>query len=389
MSDTPTSPDALVATTPGGPSDATGAGASVSFRTSSPEILAYLERTIRSWLGVRVGAGLALPPFPESLARLLLRVEEYEHLHRDQWGCWEHGFSENFWNGRLWVPEVDLWVLERENELSQSRHLAPRWPEGHRFAVCLTHDVDMVSRQQSLAQVVRGIRAGLGRAAAESDVRSKRWIQAVRALGRGLYFGLSRMPTTAETLERCVAVEKEAGVRATYFFHVSPVTRASPYDCVYQIDDAIVFRGRRRSVREVVRELSDEGFDIGLHGSYHSAFSAESLATERAVLEQVTGGPVTSTRQHYLHWDARFTPRAQDAAGLTTDSTLGFNRNIGFRAGTSLPFHLFDLTARARTSVLEVPLIVKKDRCLHRTASNSIGSKQLRFFARFLIVSRK
>ena len=82
---------------------------------------------------------------------VLLRVEEYEQVHRDQWGCWEHGFSENFWNGRLWVPEVDMWVLERERELSGRYHLAPRWPEGHRFAVCLTHDVDMVSREQSTA----------------------------------------------------------------------------------------------------------------------------------------------------------------------------------------------------------------------------------------------
>ena len=187
-----------------------------------------------------------------------------------------------------------------------------------------------------------------------------RWKRAARAVGRGLYFGVSRKPSTAETLERCVAVAQEAAVPASYFFHVRPVAHASPYDCLYALEDAVMYRGARRLVREVVRELADEGFDIGLHGSYHSACSAEALAAERAALERATGRPVTSTRQHYLHWDARFTPRAQEAAGLRTDSTLGFNRNVGFRAGTSLPFRLFDVATRTRTAVLEVPLIVQE-----------------------------
>ena len=177
-----------------------------------------------------------------------------------------------------------------------------------------------------------------------------------------------RVPPTTETLELCVAIEKEANVRASYFFHVCPVAHVSLYDCLYHLQDVVIFRGRRRSVGEIVRELSDEGFDIGLHGSYHSAFSAEVLAAERAVLERATGSPVTSTRQHYLHWDARFTPRAQNTAGLRTDSTLGFNRNVGFRAGTSLPFRLFDLPGGASTDVLEVPLIVQEGPLLAENA---------------------
>lgn len=340
-------------------SEATEPNRAVLWR-GRPEVAGHLERTLRSWLGVPVGRDLPLPPLPERLARLLLRVEEYERLHRDQWGCWEHAFSENFRTGRLWVPELDLWLRERERELADATPAVPRWPEERRFAVCLTHDVDMVSRQQSPAQVVRGVRSGLNRVGAQAERRAVRWTRAARAVGRGLYFGLSRTPSTAETLERCVAVEQEADVPASYFFHVRPAGRISPYDCLYALEDRVMFRGARRLVREIVRELSDEGFDIGLHGSYHSACSAEVLAAERAALERATGRPVTSTRQHYLHWDVRLTPRAQDAAGLHTDSTLGFNRNVGFRAGTSLPFRLFDLATRIPTAVLEVPLIVQE-----------------------------
>ena len=349
------------------PSEVNAPQATVRWR-GLPEIAAYLQQTVRSWLGVSAGTDLPVPPLPERLSRLLLRVEEYERVHRDQWGCWEHGFSENFWNGQLWVPEVDMWVLEREQELSRRTRLVPRWPEGHRFVVCLTHDVDMVSRQQSPAQLIRGVRAGLSRLQAETDGRGRRLMRSAQAVGRGLYFGVARVPSAAETLERCVAVEKEAGVRGSYFFHVSPVARISPYDCLYHLEDAVVFRGRRRSVGEVVGELSDEGFDIGLHGSYHSTGSATMLGDERRLLERATGRPVTSTRQHYLHWDVRLTPQAQSAAGLRADSTLGFNRNVGFRAGTSLPFRLFDLAAVRRTDVLEVPLTVQEGTLLAANA---------------------
>ena len=38
-------------------------------------------------------------------------------------------------------------------------------------------------------------------------------------------------------------------------------------------------------------------------------------------------------------------PQLQEAAGLRADSSLGYNRTVGFRAGTSLPFRQFDVSA--------------------------------------------
>src|SRR5205085_5908775 len=37
--------------------------------------------------------------------------------------------------------------------------------------------------------------------------------------------------------------------------------------------------------------------------------------------------------------------------------TLGFNRNVGLRAGTSLPFRWFDLERAEPVDVVEVPLV--------------------------------
>lgn len=321
----------------------------------------YLEESVRTWIGVPRGAGVEIPRLPSHLSRLFLRVEEYECPHRDQWGCWEFGLSANFRAGRLWVPEVDQWTAERRRELAGRVPLEPLWPNKKTFAICLTHDVDRVSHVPTPRQALRSVRTQLVTPRDSSGrERIKSLIRAARTVGGAAYHGVARAPSTLETLERCVAVEKENGVVGSYFFTVYPVRRSSPYDCVYTPNDLCTFRGRRRRISEVIREIADDGFDVGLHGSYHSALDADILASEKMYLEDAVGLSVTTTRQHWLHWDIRVTPQLQEAAGFRADSTLGFNRNVGFRAGTSMPFRHFDLGARQVMDIIQVPLIVQE-----------------------------
>ena len=114
------------------------------------------------------------------------------------------------------------------------------------------------------------------------------------------------------------------------------------------------------------------GFEVGLHGSYNSALVPGRLAAEKTALEQATGLSVTSTRQHFLHWDIRTTPPLQADAGFSADSTLGFNRNIGLRAGTSLPFRLFDFEQDRAVEPVELPIVVS-DPALIREDALELG----------------
>jgi hypothetical protein len=327
----------------------------------SPKVQQHLERTVRVWLGLHASERVVVPSLPAELARLFLRIEEVEQSHRDQWGCWEHAFSDNYRRGQLWEPEVDAWVAARRTELQRSTPLEPLWPSGHRFAICLTHDVDMVTRASTPAHLWRQVVTGLAPSGDLSRrARAMRWLGPIEALGRASVWGVRSTPSTRDSLERCVALESEFGVRGSYFFAVYPPLRRSRYDCVYTLTDRCEFRGRTRRVADVIVSLAEEGFDIGLHGSYYSATSDGVLAAEKHRLEAATGLSLTSTRQHYLHWDATITPRLQAAAGFTADTTLGYNRNVGFRAGTSLPHFLFDLGTGSALDLLEVPLIVQE-----------------------------
>jgi hypothetical protein len=309
-----------------------------------PETRAYLDETVRVWLGLPEEP----PSLPPALARLLLRLEEHESVHRDRWGRWEFGFSE-----QPLTPALDHWVAERRAELGAG--LVPLWPDGQRFAVCLTHDVDLVSARSTPRQVLRSARAGL----AADGGGLLRLARPAARIARALRLGVSAVPPTRDTLERSVDVEGERGVPASYLFTAPPAARAGRYDCVYAPSDRCRFRGESRTIADVMRTLAGEGFDVGLHGSYGAAARRGALAEERATLEAATGLHVTTTRQHLLHWDVRWSPALQEEAGLRVDSSLGFNRNVGFRAGTSLPFRVFDAASGTRLRLLEVPLIVQ------------------------------
>jgi hypothetical protein len=315
---------------------------------------AHVDRFVRTVLGVAASSAVDLPTRPQDLSRLLLRAEELESDVRDEWGRWEFAHSESFRRGKLWEPEVDEWLAEVRGRMGVPP-CAPLWPDGHSFVVCPTHDVDMVTRTWTPRQVLRSIRIAL------SGSRGTARAEAVlKALGRVVVFRTSGAPSSAATLQRCVEMELARDIRGSYFFTVYPPGRASWYDSVYTVDDSFVFADRRRRVRDVMNELVQAGFDVGLHGSSASATDATLLSAQRGVLEDAVGAEVRTIRQHWLHWDARLTPAAQAAAGFTADSTLGFNRNVGFRAGTSFPFFLSTPDPFRAVNVLEIPLIAEE-----------------------------
>jgi peptidoglycan/xylan/chitin deacetylase (PgdA/CDA1 family) len=155
--------------------------------------------------------------------------------------------------------------------------------------------------------------------------------------------------------ENWLDLEAQYGFRSTFYFFSNPVQRAHHHDCGYQLDDQFMFRGERVTVAEFARELLRGGWDVGLHGSYNSATDADLLREQKDRLEKTIDFDVLSSRQHYLRYDAARTPKIHAEVGFQTDSTQGFNRNIGFRAGSCFPYHCISLDSSEQLPVLEIP----------------------------------
>ncbi len=162
----------------------------------------------------------------------------------------------------------------------------------------------------------------------------------------GSLVGLRKSPRKFDVFTPWVEAEQRLGFRSSFFFFPTRIRERHIIDNVYRWDDRTTYREETCSVREIARDLHQRGWDIGLHGSYLSPLSYEMLAEQKEDVEKAIGESVIASRQHNLHFDSAKTPAFLEKAGLQVDSTLGSNRDIGFRAGTSYPFRMWDAAAR-------------------------------------------
>lgn len=296
----------------------------------------YLQDQVCLWLGKNLADP---PPLPPQLARLFLRQEERENSYRNGWRVWEAPVSENYHRGQLWVPEVDRWAAtERQRLIEAGETLEPLWPDGKRFAMYLSHDIDKVSNEQTYQQVLRTVE--------KPRLRRKVWFRNLK----GRY---PTHPDLKDTIETSLAIEERHGVVSSWFFTAWPVEKAEEFDCVYRPEDPCRYRGESTTIKAVMLDLAARGHDVGLHGSYWSARNAGMLRSQREMLRGATGLEINTTRQHWLHFDLDVTAALQAQAGIVVDGTLGFNRHLGFRAGTSMPFFWPGL------DLLQVPLVLQ------------------------------
>ena len=273
---------------------------------------------------------------------LLTRSEEAESRHR----AGENVESQHLWRrweAPLYYPVVNDWIAEQNEEWLNE----VRWPNGRSFAACLTHDVDTL-QWNSHPELRRRIWA---------EVRhSRRPAQRIRnALGLA---GLRKRPEYRDIFTPWVELENSHGFRSSFFFFPTRVSKRHAGDVFYRWDDTTCYQGEKVKAEEVVQDLHRLGWEVGLHASVHASTTYDYLAEQKDDLERVTRGEVVSVRQHNLRYEAAVTPALHESAGFQTDSTLGFNFDIGFRAGIAYPFALWDSTKKHWLQIIELPLVL-------------------------------
>lgn len=205
--------------------------------------------------------------------------------------------------------------------------------DDHEFALCLTHDVDRPYK--SLPQ-------SLYYAASE---RAPSHL-ARRLLGENPYW----------QFEEITALEDDMGVRSAFYFLNEPHIRTLPLREWVRSVNWIQHLGRYDltdpAIVDAIEQLDDGGWEVGLHGSYHSYCDPARLRHEKAVLEEILGHEIRGGRQHYLNLDVPETWRIHADLGLAYDASLGSSTEAGFRYGyrpirpfDESPFVVIPLTA--------------------------------------------
>jgi peptidoglycan/xylan/chitin deacetylase (PgdA/CDA1 family) len=259
----------------------------------------------------------------------LARVEE-RGAPRDQHGRFLAASS------RLDPLDPPLERLRRELGAEPPRY------RGARFAVALTHDVDVPWRWTRIG--VLGAAARLKRHALSGRVGPA--LHEARGLARVPLHKLRGTDPNWRFAD-VAAAERAHGARSTFFLLAGHGHRA----------DGAAPEAYDRLRPRLVETLLEAGSEIGLHGSYLAADDVERLARERLLLAQLDG-PLIGQRYHYLRVDPHRNLAPLAGVGFRYDTSLGFPDALGFRGGIAQPFRPWDFARERPADLVEVPLAV-------------------------------
>ena len=213
------------------------------------------------------------------------------------------------------------------------------WPEGKRYAVVLSHDIDFVPGG-ALDIAAQGAKSVLRHLVRQRDPRDA-WRAAC---------GFARAVTQRRDPYGCLPemLEREAGLGVKASYQVA-VARRHRADVNYRIEDD--------RTRDYLARILEAGFDLCLHGSYRSTERADWYAQEVELLTRRLAAP-RGSRQHFLSfdYDALFT--AQEASGIEYDMSMGYPDRSGARAGFSHPYFPYCVTEDRPYRVLEISLFL-------------------------------
>lgn len=274
---------------------------------------------------------------------LLTRYEEVVLDVRDDHGRFPAQASTAFRNDFLDRPLVDELAQLLGALLGQ---LAPPGPPSKPVpSLRLTTDLDRLTATRG-----RSVRKTLGDVRGDLERRHRPGLALAR-LWSMLRTRNATSPDLWQTHEYLMKVAEKQGLQHTFYLIAS---QEDSLDADYALDDPHVV--------DMVRMIHQRGHVLGIHGSYRSQGDPVRLSQEVQALgrlcKKVGGSAPTEGRQHYLRWTNPASARAAVAAGIEADSTIGFAEACGYRAGTAVPFPVFDLLARRTLPLTEIPLIV-------------------------------
>jgi hypothetical protein len=229
---------------------------------------------------------------------------------------------------------IDRMIIEKVKATNRSLIKILNWPAGEDFGVALTHDVDLT---RGVGYKERLVNKGLGVIQTITGEGKKRREKEEEMEKRdALYWSYPQM----------ISFYKEKNWRSTFFF----LTRM--FEGLH-----IRYNISSRKFKKLLGELNDNGHEIALHSSLKAFDKRGWYREEKERLEKIISSKCFGVRQHYLR--AKF-PRLwklADHAGFSYDSSLSYNFQAGFRAGTSHPFETFEYDEDRKLAVLEFSLL--------------------------------
>lgn len=217
-----------------------------------------------------------------------------------------------------------------------------------RAEIILTHDVDAVEKKLLLRikQFAYRLLAIL------NNPGQITWARVNQHLRAAFRFLLS--PGAYFQLDTILDLEKRAERKSIFFFYAGQSKErsllASLIDPQYNLQSS--------TIRQGLGQLRSQKWPIGLHPSFDSWRDAHRIKGEKDRLQHAVDQPIRACRQHWLRFSWQQTWKAQAAAGLDQDYTLGFNDRFGFRSGCAIAIQPWDFEHWQPLNIQTIPLVL-------------------------------
>ncbi len=113
---------------------------------------------------------------------------------------------------------------------------------------------------------------------------------------------------------------------------------------------------KNKSQQDLIRKIAKYS-DVGIHPSYQSNQDAAIVEDEINRLRTILETDIKKSRQHFLKLSIPNTYQQLLIKGIKEDYSMGFPRQLGFRAGTCTSFKWFDLSTNQQTLLTIYPLV--------------------------------
>lgn len=267
----------------------------------------------------------------ESIFFYISRYEEYHCTDnlKDQWGMMheQHHFAVR--KGLYHTPIVDVMVVAFFNALGIEVEDRPT-------LYAMTHDIDVLAKFKNTSRKLRStLRSSLDHGL-QGLTKASKYIAKVNS---------GEIKDPYDTFDYLFT--PQAFDRKFCFVMAGGETK---HDNYYDIQS--------EEARAMIQLAKARGYEIGLHPSYNAGYKANLFTSEKAALENQVSNNIQYSRQHFLRYDFPRTSDIIENNEIQMESTLGYQRLIGYRCGTGFPYSLYHFEKRKPYTHKELPMVI-------------------------------